>query len=414
MSAKLKELREKLDVKQKVLHDVLEEAGPKLDMDLVKSLDGDDIKTSQDKVDWIQETNEALNELADLVSNEAGLVKASDDDEEREALLKTAVNRPPLDDQGRVKSFGQMIMESKAVTEKSGAIGPAVTFDDIHPAALYKADFETTAGWAPESTRGPRVVLDAQRPVEILDLIPTTTTQQVAIKFMEETTFTNTADGVAEGAVFPEATLELTEQTTPVEKLAVFIPVTDEQLEDVSQAQGYLNNRLPFMLNQKLDTDVVLGDGISPNLEGFLNVTGIQTYALSAEPVPDAIHKGITLVNVTGRASADGILMHSNDWQDVRLLRTADGIYIFGSPSEVIAPRLWGLPVAVNSVITENTALVADFGNFTELSYKRGIDVQISNSHSDFFVNGKQAIRADLRAALVIYRPAALCTVTGI
>ena len=159
---------------------------------------------------------------------------------------------------------------------------------------------------------------------------------------------------------------------------------------------------------------LVLGNGTPPNLEGFLNVTGIQTYALSAEPVPDAVHKGITLVNVTARAAADGILMHSNDWQDVRLLRTADGIYIFGSPSEVVAPRLWGLPVAVNSVITENTALVGDFGNFTELSYKRGIDVQISNSHSTYFVEGKQAIRADLRVALVVYRPAALCTVTGI
>ena len=31
-----------------------------------------------------------------------------------------------------------------------------------------------------------------------------------------------------------------------------------------------------------------------------------------------------------------------------------------------------------------------------------------------FFVEGKQAIRADMRVALVVYRPAAFCTVTGI
>ncbi len=409
MSAKLKELREKLSVKQKALHDVLDEAGDDLDMEQVKSL-GDEYKTNDSKIAWIRESNKELNELADDVRDEAGLVKASDDDADREHLLKTPTRRPTQSSDEPVKSFGEMFMESKAVTEKSGPIGPSVSFDDFEVKTL----FETTAGWAPESTRGPRVVLDAQRPVQILDLIPTTTTQQVAIKFMEETTFTNAAAAVAEGAAFPEAALVLTEQSSPVEKLAVFLPITDEQLEDVSQASGYVNNRLPFMLNQKLDDDVVTGSGVSPILEGFLNVTGIQTYALSAEPVPDAIHRGITLVNVTGRAQADGILMHSNDWQDVRLLRTADGIYIFGSPSEVIAPRLWGLPVAVNQVVTENTALIGDFGNHTELSYKRGIDVQISNSHSDFFVNGKQAIRADLRVALVVYRPAALCTVTGI
>ena len=409
MKAKLKELREKLATKQKTLHDVLAEAGDDLNMDDVKSL-GDEYKDSKSKVGWIQTANKELNELADEVRAAAGLVKASDDDVDREALLKTPVNRPIQDPAEPVKSFGEMFMESKAVTDKSGPIGPSVSFDDYD----IKTLFETTAGWAPESTRGPRVVLDAQRPVQIMDLIPSTTTEQVAIKFMEETTFTNAAAAVAEGAAFPESTLVLTEQSSPVEKLAVFLPITDEQLEDVSQATGYVNNRLPFMLNQKLDSDIVVGSGVSPILEGFLNVTGIQTYALSAEPVPDAIHRGITLVNVTGRAIADGILMHSNDWQGVRLLRTADGIYIFGSPSEVIAPRLWGLPVAVNQVVTENTALVADFGNFTELSFKRGIDVQISNSHSDFFVNGKQAIRADLRAALVVYRPAALCTVTGI
>jgi len=62
---------------------------------------------------------------------------------------------------------------------------------------------------------------------------------------------------------------------------------------------------------------------------------------------------------------------------------------------------------------TENTALVGDF-SFSELAQRRGIDVQISNSHADFFTNGLQAIRADVRVALVIYRPAAFATVTGI
>ncbi|MEX0843404.1 MAG: hypothetical protein WD120_03565 [Gemmatimonadota bacterium] len=45
---------------------------------------------------------------------------------------------------------------------------------------------------------------------------------------------------------------------------------------------------------------------------------------------------------------------------------------------------------------------------------RRGIEVQISNSHSDYFVKGKQAIRADMRVALVIYRASAFSEVTGV
>ncbi|TCO54147.1 capsid family protein [Actinocrispum wychmicini] len=102
---------------------------------------------------------------------------------------------------------------------------------------------------------------------------------------------------------------------------------------------------------------------------------------------------------MTGRALPNAAIIHPNDWQDIRLLRTADGLYIWGSPSEA-GP--------------ENTAVVGDFVNFSELSTRRGVDVQVSNSHADFFINGKQAIRADARAALLVYRPTAFCTVTGI
>ena len=50
----------------------------------------------------------------------------------------------------------------------------------------------------------------------------------------------------------------------------------------------------------------------------------------------------------------------------------------------------------------------------TEALKKRGIDVQVSNSHSTYFVEGKQAIRADMRGCAAWLRPTAFCTVTGL
>lgn len=110
----------------------------------------------------------------------------------------------------------------------------------------------------------------------------------------------------------------------------------------------------------------------------------------------------------------NAVVMHPNDWQDIRLLRTADGIYIWGNPSDAGPERIWGLRVVQSDAETENTGLVGDFANHSELAVRRGVDVQVSNSHGTFFVEGKLAIRADMRVALIVYRPAAFATVTGI
>jgi HK97 family phage major capsid protein len=122
----------------------------------------------------------------------------------------------------------------------------------------------------------------------------------------------------------------------------------------------------------------------------------------------------MTKVRVTGRALPNAYVTHPNDWTDIRLLRTADGIYIWGNPSEAGPERIWGLSVVQNESLTENTGLVGDFANFTELAIRRGIEMKVTDAHADFFINGKQAVRADMRAAFLVYRATAFCTVTGI
>ena len=272
----------------------------------------------------------------------------------------------------------------------------------------------TAAGWDPEETRTGRVVEFATRPVQVTDLIPQTTTTQSAVKYMEETTFTNAAAETAEAGAYGEAALALTERASLVRKITVYLPVTDEQLEDEPQARGYVDNRLMFMVRQRLDGQLLVGNGTPPNLTGILNTAGIQTQAKGTDAVPDAVYKAMTKVRVGGRAMPNATIFHPNDWQDIRLLRTADGIYIWGNPSDAGPERIWGLRVVQSDAITENTGLVGDFANFSELSVRRGVDVQVSNSHADYFINGKLAIRADMRAAFVVYRPAAFATVTGI
>jgi HK97 family phage major capsid protein len=404
----LTEVEGKLKAKQDELGKIFAEAGETIDLSKVKSISG--ATDSKSVAEYIRNLN---TECGDLAKEAEGLreVKKAAEAAARAAERGEPGATEPGDgaakgaERAEVKSLGELFTESKAYTDKGAQAELGISLKTL---------MTTSAGWAPEVLRTGKVVDFATRPIQVVDLIPQTTTSQAALKYMEETTFTNNAAEAAEGGTYAESALALTEKTSPVEKVATWLPVTDEQLEDEQQARGYVNNRLPFMLRQRLDGQILVGDGAAPNLRGVNNVVGIQTQAKGADPTPDAVYKALVKVQTTGQALPNAFVTNPLDWQDVRLLRTVDGIYIWGNPSEAGPERIWGLQVVQAQAQTQNTGVVGDFANFSELSVRRGVDVQVTNSHSTFFVEGKQAIRADIRVALVFYRPAAFCTVTGI
>lgn len=394
----LNETQGKLDAKRKELADIFAQARPggegTIDLSKVKGYDdpASAIKNLNDemtdlgiKVDQLKAVNAAAGALE---NHESG-------DGQGEPTPGTKAHR----------SFGEVAVKSGALQNKGKSY--LIDYD-------VKTLFSRAAGWDPEVIRDSRVVLDAQRPVQVTDLIPSVPWGQKAYSYMEETTFTNAAAERAEGGAYAESALALTEQTVIVETIGTFVPVTDEQLADEAAAEAYLNARLPFMVRQRLDSQLLVGTGTTPQIEGVNNVTGIQTQAKSTDPTPDAVYKAMTKVKVTGRAMPNAVISHPNDWQDVRLLRTADGIYIWGSPSEAGPVRIWGVQVVESDAQTENTMVVGDFANYSLLVARSGMEVKVSDSHSDYFVNGKQAIRAGIRVAAVWLRPAAFCTVTGV
>lgn len=416
----LEEVESKIKQRSDALAEIFAEAGPDIDLAQVKSIPGDtmakteEIRKLNDELTDLGKQRDELNEVQ-KAAERVRLAGVSGDDGSGEHGAEPGADKSPHKGTGRSqKTLGQLFTESKAYKGKFGNAGP-----EAHVDVDLKTVMSTGAGWEPETTRTGRVVLDAQRPIQVVDVIPQTTTSQSSVVFMEETLFTNNAAETAESiqgtpGTYPESALALTEQSSPVRKIATFLPVTDEQMEDEPQVRGYIDNRLPFMIRQRLDRQLLVGDGTAPNLTGLLNVAGTQTQAKGTDPVPDAIYKGIVLVRVTGQAEPNAVLMNPNDWQDVRLLRTADGIYIWGNPSDAGPERIWGLQVVQAQALTENTAVVGDFANFSELATRRGMDIQVSNSHGTFFTEGKQAIRADIRVAFVVYRPAAFCEVTGV
>lgn len=408
----LKEKQEKLAAKRAELKRLFDQAGPDMDLTKITDVKG----TTVDKAAVIRKANDEATALGKEVDDLVSVQKAAERAKVAE-LGGTEQGDNPDDGHhyrsgqqyAQRKSVGEAFVESEAYKSRTGPVGPTATLD-----VNLKDLLMTTTGFPPEVTRTDRIVDFATRPIQVADLIPQVETTQSAVQYMEETTYTNAAAETPEAAEYPEANLAFTEQSSMVRKLAVFLPVTDEQLEDVPQMRGYVDNRLPFMVRQRLDLQILAGNGTAPNLRGILNTAGIQTQARGTDPIPDAVYKAMVNVEVVGQAMTNAVVFNPLDWQKVRLLRTADGLYIWGNPSDAGPERIWGLQVARAQALTAGSALLGDFANFAQLAVRRGIETQVSNSHSDYFRKGLQALRADMRAALVIFRPAAFSRVTGL
>jgi HK97 family phage major capsid protein len=273
----------------------------------------------------------------------------------------------------------------------------------------------TSSNIDPAEQRLAGIVESAQFLSDVTDLFAPGTATSDTIEYLEETTYTNAAAETAENTNAPEASWATTLRTDALQELPVFIPVTRRALADTAQLQSFIEGRLIHMVNQRRSQQLISGDGVSPNIEGVLNATGLQTQAKGADPVFDAMHKAITLVSVTGDATPSAIVMHPNDWQDLRLTRTTDGLYILGNPGEAVTqPRLWGLPVRVTTSISENTGLVGAFRTYGQVWRKMGLTIEVSTEHSDYFIKRLVAIMALERLALAVYRGAAFCQVTSI
>src|SRR5205085_4295017 len=271
-----------------------------------------------------------------------------------------------------------------------------------------------SASLAPLPDRQP-IVPSAQETATTADLMLQGTTTAQVVDYYEETTFTNAAAEVAEGNAKAEGALDFTLRQENVRKIATWIPVTDEMLADVPAFESYLRERLGFMVKLREEAQILNGNGTSPNLLGILRRTGVQTVTGYGISTIDSIYKAVTQVRAVGFAEPTGLVVHPQDWFDIRTSKAVTaGDYLLGPVNSEGDLRIWGLQVRVTTLIPENTGLVGAFRPHAQLFRRTGIEVAISTENEDYFLKNKVAVRAEERRALPVYRPAPFCKVEAI
>ncbi len=383
----------------------------------------EDGKYSNDQKEKIKGLNEELAGSLDELKIEES--KAAN--EKAMEVSNEVVNELPVVEEAEagVKSIGEQFTDTEAYAKymSNGVKG-------VDSQAEFKTTLNTT-GYPPESLRAPGILETALRdPNAVIGLFDQIQTDQNAFVYLEETTFTNNAGEIAEAGDITsanESALAFTERTESIRKIATFLPVTDELLADVSGIQGYVNSRLSTMMKLRMDNQLINGNGSAPNLTGVLNKSGINTFAYGSYTGElrkiGQIYQAITEIRKDAFVEPDAIVMHPSDWYDI--VTTVSSVETSGSRNPLFvvaggfgadaAPRIWGLKVVASTAIAEGTMLVGKFGggDAAQIVSRQGVDLAVSDSHSDFFAKNQLAIRLTMRMGFVVYKPTAFCSITA-
>lgn len=386
--------------------------------ELKSTLPLDDVRSRNEELNKLHDEFKAAAEIEDIEAN----VSAQADGMKRYNPSRPLFDGGQDEDNERgarvlknTKSIGEQFVESDGYKSAAKAFHSGKSRINLSvdmPDAELKATLATTGLTGFDRQTG--IVMLEQQRLTVSDLLSQGTTNLPTIRFMQETSFTNAATTVAEGAQKPEATFALNEADAPVRKIAVTARITDEMFADFPTVQSYVDQRLRFMVEQREEAQVLNGNGIAPNILGIMQTVGIQSQPAGADPIYDAIYKGMDKVRTIGFFEPDGVVLHPNDVQAIVLTRTVDGIYIWGPPSQAPGMRIWGVPIVNTTAMTENTGLVGAFKLGAQIFRRTGVTIESTNSNEDDFEKNLISLRAEERLALATYRPLAFCLVTGI
>ena len=291
---------------------------------------------------------------------------------------------------------------------------PLVPVDAKMLKAFVKA-VPTIADAVIEPARVPEIVRVTEHDrLTLRDILDVQRTTGDAVRYVRITNYTRAAATVARGAQKPEAAMALDPITELVRDIAVWIPVQEQQLDDLPALAGLINGELLYDLGKHVEELVVWGDGVGENFSGIAtNADVLAARTEVGDTLIDISRRGITDVRRAGY-EPNGIVVDPLDWENIVLEKGTDSRYVWVVVTDGAVQRLWGVPV-IESVAAEDFSgnateervmLVGDFARGATL-WDRMDAAIMSGWINDQFIRNQRTILAEERAAFGVKRPGA-------
>lgn len=315
------------------------------------------------------------------------------------------------DDEQKAKSIGELFTKSseyESLSQKM-AVGARINSVGIE----VKNTITNTVGNT-FSDRRPGVVGGAFRVLTLENLLPTLPTSSNAIDYVRENVFTNSAAEVTEGSDSAESSITYTAVTEPVSTIAHWVKISRQLAADNNALAAYIDTRMVYGVNLRVENQIMAGNGTAPNLSGFTKSGNYTAHGYADANLGSTLKKLVLIRKIIGDLDAanypaDAILLNPADFAQIEidLFTTAAGQALFTIDAGGV-PRLFGRAVVPTSAVTADNVAVGAFAQAATFYNRENVMIQLSDSDDDNFTKQLVTVLASRRCALAVERPAAI------
>lgn len=212
---------------------------------------------------------------------------------------------------------------------------------------------------------------------------------------------------VTEGATKSQFDFDLEEATVNIETIAGWLRVTRKAMSNIPGFISFLQRRIPERFRNVLDSQVLYGNGTTPNLKGILTAGNFQaSTAAIADPLIEKLIDDIATLEDTYERDANGILLRPVDYYSF-FKNKSSGSGVYDLPQGVSIEggqlRLFGIPAFASTAITAPDYVVGDFNQGAQLLTQEAMRIEFFEQDGDNVRTNKVTVRVEGNYALPVY-----------
>lgn len=374
--------------------------------------DINEIMTGLDKIGERLTSLEADRVSAKAFAEKAQELGAKQADLARE-LLEIRQKSEAVPAKAEAKSVGDSFVADKAYTDfVSGAATSAravITLnkgDDSTPTKVGTNGPNATS-LAPSFYAG--VFGTPNVPQKIEPLIPHIAVTTDSVDYVTVADTINAA-GVKEAGAIPESTFTPALAKANVVNVAHYTKITKQLADDAPALAAYINTKMLYGLQAKVESQLVNGDGSASQIKGLL---ADGSYTNASEQLTGAKNLFDLLLLLQGVAETaaytpEALVLNPMTWAQLAMEKDSQGRYLLGGPGLAANKSVWGIPVVTSSAVPAGKFI---FGNFTQtvtIYDRQQVAVEMTGTNEDDFTHYLYTIRASRRLALAVEVPAGI------
>lgn len=255
----------------------------------------------------------------------------------------------------------------------------------------------------------PGIIAGNFLPLTIRQVLTNMTVSGNMVNSLRELAWTNDAAEVAQAAAKAESDITFEQYNVPITTVAHWIKISNQLLADAPAVTAYIESRLRDGLAQKIDAQLLNGNGTAPALSGLTDTGNFVAYTpTAADLLVDAINRAKYALWATGNMP-DTVIVNPADWGKMERTRegAATGQYLYGMPGMAAGMNPFGLRIVLSNNMTAGKFLIGALRTSAVLYNRQGSVIDMGYVNDDFTKN-LITIRAEERLGLGVERPAGI------